>query len=145
MCIRIEKPKPKLTEYEIPSTELYSLVQSTFPEAKLDLWDNRFWYVSLIDWATVFTDVLINLPKYTVDKFDCENFGKQVSCRVDVRYMLNTCAITIGASPMGRHGYNIFVARVDNVPKLYILEPQTADIYAPEDESGYVPDTILFG
>ena len=145
MCITIEKPKPKLAEYEITANELSQLAHTIFPMAKLELWDYRFWYVSLVDWGTIIRDVVINLPKYTIDKFDCENFGKQISCRVDAKYLLNSCAIAIGDSPMGRHGYNVFVARVDDVPKLYILEPQTADIYAPEDESGYVPDTILVG
>ena len=145
MCIKFGRSTPRPTEYEISYTELFSLAQATFPAAQTSLWDQRFWYASLIDWGAIFTDVLINIPGYTVDKFDCENFGKQVSCRVDAHYMLNTCGIAIGASPMGYHGFNVFVARVEDAPKLYILEPQTADIYAPEDESGYIPDTILLG
>lgn len=113
--------------------------------AEAHLWDYNYWYVSLEDWGKIFEDVLLNMPKYMTDKFDCENFAVLVAGRVSEKYKLNTCAIAIGQSPFAYHGYNLFIADVDGEAKVFILESQNGMIYPIEEPEGYLPELILIG
>ena len=131
---------PQLTEHELSRQDLHSQLQVLGLE-KLYLWDNRYWYVSLEDWGKVFADVLLNMPSYTVDKFDCEDFALLTTAKVSERYHLNTCGIAIGDSPMGYHGFNIFVTEVG----LYYLEPQTGMMYPVTEDSGYKAEIVILG
>lgn len=106
-----------------------------------ELWDALYYYVSLKNWGAILFDVLRNAPKYTVDKFDCENFAFLTSAKVSQKYRLNTCGIAIGDSPVGRHGFNIFLCETG----LFYFEPQTGDIYPVEEASGYRAEIVIFG
>ncbi len=106
------------------------------------IWDSQYWAVSLEDWKRIFNDVRSSLPKYLLDRFDCEDFAMLVMARVLERYGLNTCGVATGQVPFGYHGYNLFVARHDNgYFYLHVLEPQTGEI----DPLGYNKDTVIFG
>jgi len=131
---------PSFTEYEIASSQLFNRLQGLGLK-NLFLWDARYWYVSHEDWGKIFEDVLLNLPKYTTDKFDCEDFAMLVTARVLEKYKLNTCGIAIGQSPMGYHGFNIFFSNWG----FHYLEPQTGDIYSITENSGYKAKIIIMG
>ena len=130
---------PKPVEYPLEFQEMVARLQSLRLESSY-LWDYKYWCISLEDRGKVLKDVLINMPKYTVDKFDCDNFAMLCSARVSERYKLNTCGIAIGQSPWGEHGYNLLV-----YPKgLIYFEPQTGDFISIED-SGYKARLVIFG
>ena len=94
------------------------------------LWDNAFYYFSLEDWGKVFTDILKNMPEYTADKFDCDNFALLTVTRITEKYKVNGAGVAIGDSPWGYHGWNIFVA---SPFELFYLEPQTGQIIELDD------------
>jgi len=104
------------------------------------LWDAQYHCVSLEDWGKIMTDVIKSMPKYTVDKFDCENFAMLTSARVSERYQLNTCGVAIGLSPWGEHGYNLLVAN----DGLIYFDPQTGD-YIPIEDGSYKARLVIFG
>lgn len=131
---------PKVTGYELSRQDLQEKLQNLKLE-NLYLWDNKYWYVSLEDWGKVFADVLLNMPKYTTDKFDCEDFALLTSAKVSERYQLNTCGIAIGNSPWGYHGFNIFLSEVG----LYYLEPQDGMLYPITEDSGYEAQIVIMG
>ena len=131
---------PRVTEYELSRQDLRGQLQVLALE-NLYLWDNKYWYVSLEEWGKVFADVLLNMPKYTVDKFDCEDFALLTSAKVSERYHLNTCGIAIGDSPWGYHGFNIFVSEAG----LYYLEPQDGMLYPVTEDSGYKAQIVIMG
>ena len=128
----------KPTEYSLSAGELGEKLQPL----KLDtyLWDFNYWYVSLVDWGKVLKDVLLGMPQYTADKFDCENFAMLCSGRVSERYKLNTCGIAIGTSPWGEHGFNLLV----HEDGLIYFEPQTGDFIEVTDGS-YKANLVIFG
>ena len=105
------------------------------------LWDERYYYFSLVDWGKVFQDILFNLPRYT-DKFDCDSFALLVAARIQERYHVNGCGIAIGDSPWGYHGWNIFIA---GGLDLFYLEPQTGMIYEIDNEDGYKAHYVVWG
>ena len=145
--LKVQQPiihLPAFTEYSISLPDLNALLLKA-GIAQIYLWDWTFWYVNLEDWGRVFADVLLNMPKYTTEKFDCENFALLTSARVSSIYQLNTCGVAIGESPFGEHGYNLFVARVDNETKLFILEPQNGMIYPIEQSESYKPRLVFIG
>lgn len=132
-----------VTEYKMDSNELYTLLGDT--GAKLHIWDSYFFYVSLEDWGKVFADVLLGMPRFTKDKFDCENFAMLTTARVLERWKLNTCAVVVGTSSIGSHGFNLFIAKVDDGVNIFLLEPQTGNIMPVEEPEGYKPKVIIIG
>ncbi len=104
------------------------------------LWDMSYYALSMADWKKVFADVLKDMPKYLVDKFDCEDYAFLTMSRVTERYEINTCGVAVGTIPQGAHGFNLFIAKEGDVFKLHILEPQTGQI----DPAGYEFDTVIF-
>ena len=131
----ISKPK----EYPLSAQELLARLQPLGLKNKY-IWDSNYWVISMEDWGKVLKDVIFGMPKYTVDRFDCEQFAMLVSARVGERYQLNTCGIAIGQSPWGEHGFNLLVHQ----DGLIYFEPQTGDCIPVEDGS-YKAHTVLFG
>ena len=129
--------KPK--EYPLSGAELSAKLQPLGLE-KVYIWDNAYWYISLEDWGKVLKDVIFGMPKYTAEKFDCENFAMLTSARVSERYQLNTCGVAIGQSPFGEHGYNILVEDKG----LTYFEPQNGD-FIPVEDGSYKARLVLFG
>ena len=133
-------PPLKVQEYQISSSRLKELVEDAFPGAHTTRWDGDYYYTNRETWQKIIADVLANKPKYTEDKFDCENYAMLTSSRVAARYKLNTCGVAIGKSPYGEHGYNVVIARVEGKTQALILEPQTGQFVS----SGYEPRTVIF-
>lgn len=145
--IQLQKPivhLPSFKESDLTIPELRRLIHTTYPDIKLYLWDRSYWYISHENWGKVFADVLLNMPSYTADRFDCENYSLLTSARISSKYQLNSCGIAIGASPFGEHGYCIFISQVDGEPELFLLEPQNGMIFSVDDNSGYFPRLIIF-
>lgn len=131
---------PSFKEYEVSRGDLATKLE-IFGLKSLYLWDHRYYRVSHEDWGKIFEDVLLNMPKYSAGKFDCENFALLVSARVCSKYRLNTCGIAIGQSPHGYHGFNIFLSERG----LFYLEPQTGDVYPVAGDSGYKAEIVILG
>ena len=131
---------PSITEIEMDASDLRSLL-NPLGLRELHLWDSRYFYCSHEDWGKVFAKVLLGMPKYTAEKFDCEDFAMLTSARTSELFKLNTCGTAIGQSPFGYHGFNLFVSEVG----LFYLEPQTGDIYSISENSGYKAEIAILG
>jgi len=131
---------PSITELETTANELNRLAQP-LGLRELYLWDSRYFYCSHEDWGKVLRKVLLDMPKYTREKFDCENYAMLTAARTSELFKLNTCGIAIGQSPFGYHGFNIFVSDAG----LFYLEPQTGDIFSVTENSGYKAEIVIFG
>lgn len=132
-------PKPSFTEFVLSGDHVASLCMDA--KDHVYIWDNKYYALSMADWQTVFKDVLSNLPKYKIDRQDCEDFAFEVMVRVTERYEINTCGVAVGQSPMGYHGFNLFITKFQDKFTLHALEPQTGAI----DPSEYVAETVIFG
>lgn len=131
---------PNFNEYQLSAKALAVRLNQLDLRAH-HLWDGQYYYVKHENWGKIFADVLLNLPKYTTDKFDCEDFALLVTARVLEKYKLNTCGIAIGDSPMGYHGFNIFLSELG----LFYLEPQNGDVFFVKENSGYKADLVIMG
>ena len=100
---------PSITEIEMDVNQLRNILQP-LGLRELHLWDSRYWFTTHGDWGKVFDKVLLNMPSYTAERFDCENFAMLALTRTSELFKLNTCGICIGQSPFGYHGFNIFVS-----------------------------------
>ena len=119
------KPRPKFEEFWTTAPTLISMIKSKGMTMPCYCFDNKYYYVSHEDWGVIFADVLLNMPAYTTQKFDCEDFAILVKARVSERYKLNTVAVIIGGTPFGRHGFNMFFSDKG----LFLLDPQTGDVF----------------
>ena len=131
---------PNITEIEMDASELKNML-NPLGLRELHLWDNRYWYTTHENWGLVFQKVLLDMPKYTAERFDCSNFSLLASARTSELFKLNTCGICIGQSPWGYHGFNIFPSEIG----LFYMEPQTSDIYSVTENSGYKAELVIFG
>jgi hypothetical protein len=113
---------PACGDYQMPLNDLRTLLQKKFPKAQLILLDEQYYYRSMEGWAKIFKDVLSNMPKREVDRFDCENFAFLTIARVNERYRLNTIGFVIGMS--WAHSFNVFIAN-DGV---HTLDAETGEI-----------------
>ena len=131
---------PSIAEFDMSSSQLRNMLEPLGLH-ELHLWDNRYFYCSHEDWGKVLAKVLLNMPKYTAERFDCSNYAMLASARTSELFKLNTCGIAIGQSPFGYHGFNLFVSEVG----LFYLEPQTGDIYSISENSGYKAEIAILG
>ncbi len=137
----VHQTAPK--EYPILGDDLEQLLEPLKLKQHF-IWDSNYWYISRDDWDKVFKDVLSNQLKYTPEKFDCEDFAFSTMVRITEKYALNTCAVAIGQSPMGYHGFNLFLAGNEEERKFFILEPQNGSIWPVENSQGYIPEIVIF-
>ena len=108
----------------------------------LFLWDTWYYIPTLEEWGRILKDVLFNMPAYTAEKFDCENFALLTTARVSEKYQVNTCGIAIGESPWGWHGFNILITKDAGI---YYFEPQTGDFHQVNSNSGYKAHDVILG
>jgi len=102
------------------------------------LLDGKYWYVSHEDWGKVFADVLQNMPRYTTDRFDCEDFAFLTKCRVTERFRINAFVIVTGLAPFGEHAWNWFYDELG----WHQFEPQSGEV-GDIDSDGYISKWIL--
>jgi len=131
---------PILTEYQTGIAELFTEIFHLKPN-HLFLWDSTYYYVSHTDWGKVIKKVLLDMPRYTAQKFDCENFAMLTCARTAEIFKLNTMGVAIGQSPMGYHGFNIFKSELG----LFYLEPQTGMVHGVNEDSGYKAEIVILG
>lgn len=117
-------PAPKLFD-EYLVLDFKKLAREAYENARIKFWDSKYYATSMEEWRKIFTNVLMEMPVYIPNKFDCENFGFYVSSLVSARFKLNSCGVASGTNTEGNpHGFNIFFGE----GKFHILEPQTGDI-----------------
>ena len=125
--------------------ELRNLLINNLPKlnpAELRPLDTLYWYTSLESWHEIFWNVAKNMPRYLVDRFDCDDFAFVTAYRITDKYKLNGCRVAMGPTPFGYHAWNIFVAGEDE--ELFYYEPQTGEI-APvlENSLRYEADRLV--
>ncbi len=144
MCrIKLQKPivrQPSFEEYSIDKEQLRSKLDALEGLKRIYLWDKHYYYVSHEDWGKIFSDVLLNLPKYTKEKFDCDNFAFLVAARIAEKYQINCCGIVMGSHRNG-HAFNIFLSDAG----LFYLEPQNGSVFSIGEDSGYKANFVFFG
>lgn len=145
MCQLQDLFRPKYKDYCLSSSRMISLLNRTFPDKQKHIWDGYYYYLSHEDWGKVIRDVLFNMPSWTTDRFDCSNFAILCNSRVSLRYKINTMGIAIGTINYQPHGFNVFISQVDGKPQVFILEPQTGDIYTVDEDSGFRVSYVIFG
>ena len=131
---------PSITELDMSSSQLRNMLEP-LGLRELHLWDSHYFYCSHEDWGKVLAKVLLGMPKYTAEKWDCEQYAMRATVRAGELFQLNTLGLCIGQSPFGYHGFNIFVSEAG----LFYMEPQTADIYSIGENSGYKAEIAIFG
>jgi len=102
-----------------------AIAHETFENASIKFWDRKWYTTSMEEWGKIFANVLMEMPAYISNKFDCDNYAFYTSALVSARFKLNTCGVASGKNSEGQaHAFNIFFSE----GKFHILEPQTGDI-----------------
>ena len=143
MCFKKpDNPISGFKETMFTVSEVTGLLKAQFPQLKLDMDDRKYWTVSSEDWGKIIRDVLLNMPKYISERYDCDNFSRTCACRVASKYFLNTMGVVEGEQDGARHKWNLFFS--DDLD-IFMLEPQNSMMYDMSDMGGYVPDELSMG
>ena len=102
--------------------------------------DSSYFYTKAEGWAEVFDFIFFkfNMPKYLIDRMDCDDFAILLKGLVTSFFGLNYFGVVFGNTPAGYHAYNIFKTEVG----LLQLEPQTGNM-GELGEHGYKAEYIL--
>ena len=111
---------------------------------RVKLADYYFYCPSFDGWRKVIDYLMPKLPKYYLDKFDCENFAGWFRHKAAEVFRINTFAEVEGYADLGegmeRHGWGVFT----DGKYFYQMETQTG-VIMDIDDLLYVPDEIVMG
>lgn len=141
ICQSGQKPKLELVESIRTAAQVNELLDGIPTLQQRFIWDSQFWHVSHEAWGEIFADVLLNLPTYISEKFDCENIALVVLGRIQEHYQLNSVGVAVGQSPFGYHAFNIFGDELG----LHYLEPQNGLVYEIGNLEGYRAEIVILG
>ena len=144
--IKIKQPikhTPSFREYEISGLELSVELQNMGLEYPFGMLDWNYYYTDLEGWGKILYDLTFKSSLYKPDRFDCENYALKAMTLCAERYGLNTLAMVIGDTLLGRHGFNILYTGSE----FLLFEPnegfECSGQAFPIGEFGYIPDLIL--
>ena len=104
--------------------------------------DGKYWAVDLELWGELIWDILSGMPRYTTERFDCDDFSMLTKARFAERYKINGIGIAIGDSPLGYHAWNVFLVPDEN--DFYFLEPQNGEVWKINENLEYQARFIIF-
>ena len=134
---------PSFTEYLLDFNALYWKIAKAGIEVPLGMLDRYYYTTDLEGWGRVLYDMTFNSNLYKDDRFDCENFAFKAFNICAERYGLNTLAVVIGDTPMGRHGFNM----VCTTNEFLLYEPNEAFPFSGSvfeiGEFGYKPEMVI--
>ena len=137
------RPKVTFPLSVIKGNELSVRLWEEKLECPLGLFDYSYYYTDSEGWGRILYDLVFESSLYREDRFDCENYALKCMTLCAERYGLNTMAMVIGDSHLGRHAWNIFYTGGG----FMCFEPNLAFPYAGEafkiGEHGYKPEVIL--
>jgi len=116
----------------------------TWDKIKLD--DHNFYQPSWDNWTKIVNYLKPRVPKYYIDKFDCDNCADWFKVHAAEEFGINTMARVDGYADMGmgkgpeRHAWCYFPVGL----LFYQLEPQNG-VIMDWDDPRYVPDEITMG
>ena len=148
---RLQQPwvhKPSISLKEVSSQELRHVL-GAWPWKKLKMTDSRYFIPTLWeDWDKIFQYLFPLLPKYALDKFDCENFAGYLRVMAAKEFGVNVMGDAEGWADvrslgMERHGWTVFT----DGEGLYQVESQKliGNSIMDIDDPLYVPDELVIG
>ena len=120
--------------YEIPRLTVRTFLKALtgLGSDTISLSDSKYYATGWEHWRDIIWYDLIDQRKYQDDYFDCDNFAMSYAARAAHLYKLNTCGVAYGTiysnktgNRLGRHAFNIIVAREEDHTELYCYEPMT--------------------
>ena len=136
-----KQEEPKIELLTMPSSD----VQGEISLAGLrllypGLLDSKYCYTRAEDWAEIFSYIyfVFDMPKYLVDRMDCDDFAVLLKGLVTSFFGLNCFGVVYGNTPMGYHSWNVF--RTEETWLQF--EPQTGEFFKM-NKRDYKPEWIL--
>ena len=134
---------PAFKEYQVDGGYILNKVTELGLKVPMGLLDWSYYYTDLEGWGKILYDLTFKSSLYKEDRMDCENYALKAMTLCAERYGLNTLAMVIGDTPLGRHGFNILYTGSE----FLLFEPndgfECSGQAFPIGEFGYIPDLIL--
>ena len=134
---------PSFKEFQINGLELSAKLQTLGLRYPFGMLDWSYYYTDLEGWGKILYDLVFKSSLYKEDKFDCDNYALKAMNLCAERYGLNTMAMVICNTPLGRHSWNMFYTGEG----FMCFEPNSAFSFTGDafevEEHKYFPDWIL--
>jgi len=134
--IRASFAKP-VDGMSIGNIRLMEKIYSKGWDLPVGMLDAKYYYTDRAGWAEIISDIVFNSPLFQKDKFDCDNFAFRAMSLCAERHGINACGVAIGASPFGRHAWNV----IYDGEGFVFFEPQTGEFLEIDGE--YHADDII--
>jgi hypothetical protein len=99
---------PKVREFKISGSELYSKYLDKGVTMPFPISDNWYYYSDREGWAELISHLLFKSNLYKADRFDCEDYAMKAMVTCAELFGLNSFRYTYGDTPLGRHGFDSF-------------------------------------
>ena len=140
LCTDRSIPKPDIVK-QIDWQELYSLLKSEFPDIPILLPDEYYQLATTESFKEFLRADGTDKYTYTGDPgFDCDDYASVLHGNVSIpkwsTVPIGTCWLSTPA-----HALNIFV---DENTEVWLVEPQTDELFKISDRSGWKAEIIWF-
>ena len=144
--IQVRQPvihTPTFREYSITGLNLSIELQNLGLQYPFGMLDWNYYYTDLEGWGKILYDLVFKSSLYKKDRFDCDNYALKCMTLCAERYGLNTMAMVIGNTPLGRHAWNMFFTGTE----FMCFEPNASFSFTGDafkiGEHKYFPEWIL--
>jgi len=143
MCFfKKTEPKPEIELSEVQSGTIFSELGNLGLQPLYSRLDSKYYQPTDEGWAEALLYIYKTqeVPIYTSDTMDCEDFAMWLKVMLNIHFHINTCAFVIGDIPQGKHGFNLL--RLSD--GWYVWEPQPSfDAPFTIGTHGYEPEVYL--
>ncbi|MFA5377205.1 MAG: hypothetical protein WC455_15755 [Dehalococcoidia bacterium] len=125
--VQVVDAKPEITFYEVDGDTVRKELLALGLQFLYQL-DTTYYYTTVWGWeqAVAWVRKTYKFPKYTDQKFDCDDFAILMKGLISSEFGLSTCAFIIGNE--GRHAFNLCrVGTEFPATEWKMLEPQTGE------------------
>ena len=91
------------------------------------VYDRWFFATTWDEWLDVIANDIVHEIKYIKEKKDCDNFAFLFASLASMMYGLTTAPPTFGDTNLGRHYFNIIIAKENDNLSAFLYEPITGN------------------
>lgn len=116
---------------KVEQSRVKDILSTQLPEHKVLPLDGKYFIPQYEHLKQAIKQTKVDKIKWIRNIFDCENHALYFYSLLALDYQINTCGIVI--SYRSKHAFNIVLAKENNQTKVFKFEPQTDEMWRPQD------------
>ena len=127
LFFREYKITPPVDTNDLDLVELYSILNSEFNNANINVTDRKYKTAPFSEYARLISWSKVDKRDYVTEYYDCDNFSLALMGEFNIpEWSALAFGILFAETPEGAHAINFFI---DNNNDVWIVEPQNDSIF----------------